>query len=81
MIGRGFKARLRYAFDKSMVSGAIALVALLALLSFAVVGVTATLVVVGGIQPPGDERMDFVEAFWSSLLHALDPGTVAVSRG
>jgi ion channel POLLUX/CASTOR len=73
-------ARLRYAFDKSMAAGTIALIGLLALISFAVIGVAAALVAIGGIEPVGDD-MDFIEAFWASLLRTLDPGTMADDQG
>lgn len=81
MDNRGLRARLRYAFDKTMAAGTIALIGWLALVSFAIIGFAAALVAIGGIEPDGDEPMDFVEAFWASLLRTLDPGTMADDQG
>jgi voltage-gated potassium channel Kch len=77
----GVRARLRYAFDKSMSAGTIALIAWLALISFIVVAAAALLIALAGIQPAGDQKMGFAEGFWSALLHALDSGTIAGDAG
>jgi voltage-gated potassium channel Kch len=81
MGNRGLRARLRYTFDRSMAAGAIALIGWLGLVTFAVIGLAATLITVGGIEPAGDQPMDFVEAFWASLLRTLDPGTMSGDQG
>jgi voltage-gated potassium channel Kch len=81
MSKHGLKARLRYAFDRSMAAGTIALVGWLALISFFVVMFAAALIALGGIQPAGDQKMGFLEGFWDALLHALDSGTIANDVG
>jgi ion channel POLLUX/CASTOR len=81
MDNRGLKARLRYAFDKSMAAGTIALIGWLALVALVLVSVAAALVAIAGIEPAGDEPMGFVEAFWASLMRTLDPGTMGDDQG
>ncbi|MEP6788810.1 MAG: hypothetical protein ABJB40_10295 [Acidobacteriota bacterium] len=78
---RRFLARLRYEFDKSMAAGTVAMIAWLFILSISVVSVAAVLVAIVGIQPSGGGQMSFVEAFWQSLLRAIDTGTMASDEG
>lgn len=83
MIKREILERLRYEFDKSMAAGTVAMIAWLFLLSVGIVMVAAVLVAVVGIQPAGGQQhhMGFVEAFWQSLLRAIDTGTMAGDAG
>lgn len=81
MIKRGIRARLRYEFDKSMAAGTVAMIAWLFILSMAVVTLAAVLVAFIGVQPAGGPAMGFVEAFWQSLLRAIDTGTMAADQG
>ncbi len=77
--------RLRYAFDRSMSRGPLALIGWLGLISGVIVLLGAILVAVVGIvgedadgQP---EEVGFAEALWRSLMHSLDAGTVAGDNG
>ncbi|MGE0180143.1 MAG: hypothetical protein AB7O91_10040 [Sphingomonas sp.] len=77
----GLGARLRYAFDRSMASGTIALIGWLALLSFAVVVVTALILVFASIALNDGVSPGFGEAMWQTLMREMDPGTVAGDTG
>ncbi|MGI8704643.1 MAG: CASTOR/POLLUX-related putative ion channel [Sphingomicrobium sp.] len=81
MKNHGLGARLRYAFDKSMAAGTIALIGWLALVALVLVSVAAALVAIAGVEPTGEEPLDFVEAFWASLMRTLDPGTMGDDQG
>ncbi len=73
--------RLRYAFDRSMAAGTVALIGWLALVSFAVIVTAALILTIGGIRPEGGERLDVIEAAWESLMRTLDPGTMGGDTG
>lgn len=81
MSKRSITTHLRYAFDKSMAAGAVALIGWLFVISLLMVGVAASVVALIGIGPAGDEPMDFFEAFWASLMRTLDPGTMGDDQG
>ena len=72
--------RIRYAFDNMMSKGVIALIGLLGVVTMVFISVVALLVVVLGLFPP-DQKLDFPEAFWASLLRTLDPGTMGQDAG
>jgi ion channel POLLUX/CASTOR len=72
-------ARLRYAFDRSMSRGTPALVAWLAVVTFLLITLFAVITSVFNLrQGQGD---GFFHELFESLLHALDPGTVAGDAG
>ena len=77
--------RLRYAFDRSMSRGPLALIGWLGLISGVIVLLGAMLVAVVGIVGEGTdgqpEEVGFAEALWRSLMHSLDAGTVAGDNG
>jgi voltage-gated potassium channel Kch len=72
--------RLRYRFDATMSRGPIALVGWLALGTLVLIGAGAVVVTVFGIVPD-DGRKGFGGQLFSTLLHAMDPGTVAGDGG
>jgi voltage-gated potassium channel Kch len=74
-------ARLRYAFDKTMAAGPIALIGWLAVLSLLVVVVAGGFLALTRIAPEGGEPLSFVEAFWESLMRTLDSGTMGGDTG
>jgi voltage-gated potassium channel Kch len=74
-------ARLRYAFDKSMAGGPIALIGWLALVSLAIILVAGLILALLEIAPTGSDPMSLVEAFWQSLMREMDPGTLAGDLG
>ncbi|MEN9752059.1 MAG: hypothetical protein RLZZ600_1106 [Actinomycetota bacterium] len=74
------KERLRYGFDNAMSKGLVALIGLLGLASLAFILVMATIVTIFRLNPD-DRELDFGEAFWSSLLRTLDPGTMGQDTG
>ena len=75
-------ARLRYAFDKTMAAGPIALIGWLAVVSLLDHhhcrrrSSRCT-----GIAPEGGEPLGFVEAFWEALMRTLDAGTMGGDAG
>jgi voltage-gated potassium channel Kch len=75
--------RLRYAFDNTMARGTPALVGWLALVTLALIGVFTAVVLIAGLAPENQEstREGVVGQAFSSLLHALDPGTIAGDGG
>ena len=75
------RARLRYAFDKSMAAGPIALIGYLALVSFAIVLIAGITLALFEITATGSDPMSYVEAFWQSLMREMDPGTLAGDTG
>ena len=74
--------RLRYKFDKIVDSGPGVLIGLLALVSLALVLITALLLWLLHIQNTNDSPKDvsLPELVWRSLMHAMDPGNVASDR-
>jgi ion channel POLLUX/CASTOR len=75
------KQRLRYRFDNVMARGVGPQVAMLALLSGAIVLVAATVVAVTRVPTGEDEAPGFVSLLWQSFMHALDPGTITGNEG
>ncbi|MFO7561927.1 MAG: NAD-binding protein [Enhygromyxa sp.] len=71
--------RYRYAFDALMARGAWALITWHLLIVLAAVLLVTLLAVVLGAAPVDEdgEAMSFAALFWSTLMHALDPGTIA----
>ena len=72
--------RLRYRFDATMSNGPIALVLWLAALTVVLILAGVALVLLLGLVPR-DGRHSFVGQMFSTLMHALDPGTVAGDSG
>ncbi|HYC66998.1 CASTOR/POLLUX-related putative ion channel [Brevundimonas sp.] len=71
--------RLRYAFDKSMAAGPVALAGWLALVSLCVIVLAATVLALTRIGPDGG--FDFIEAAWQSLMRTMDAGTMGGDSG
>ena len=76
--GTGFGARLRYEFDNSMARGTPALIAWLFVLT---VGLVLVFALVNLVLDLRDDKLGFWSETFQSLLHALDPGTVAGDTG
>jgi len=75
----GLGEKLRYAFDKSMAAGPIALVGWLSLVTFVVILVAATVLALSGMGPEGG--FNFFEAAWQSLMRTMDAGTMGGDSG
>jgi Trk K+ transport system NAD-binding subunit len=73
--------RLQYAFDNFMAKGFVALISGLGSLSLLFILLAAYIVDITEWGPPDDPNFTFTEAFWSSLLRTLDPGTMADDQG
>ncbi|MEB3222792.1 MAG: hypothetical protein VKS61_12015, partial [Candidatus Sericytochromatia bacterium] len=70
-------ARLRYAIDRLLGLGTLAQVGLLGLLTLVLVGLAVAFLVVSGITPDGHPHgFDAAEAWWVSLAHLFDGGTM-----
>jgi voltage-gated potassium channel Kch len=74
------RQRMRYRFDATMAAGPIALVGWLALVTLALIGLGAIVALIFGLVPD-DGRQSFVGQLFSTLMHAMDPGTVAGDTG
>ncbi|WP_051471730.1 CASTOR/POLLUX-related putative ion channel [Patulibacter minatonensis] len=77
------KERLRYRFDNSMSRGPSALVGWLAVATLVLIVVFSLLVLLTQVAPSTDdgERPGVRQQLFNSLMHALDPGTVAGDSG
>ncbi len=76
-----WRAHLRYAFDKSMAGGAMALIGWLALISLIVITLAGAFLAVTGIAPEGGEPVSFIEGTWESLMRTFDAGTMGGDQG
>src|SRR3954468_11875485 len=72
--------RLQYRFDNTMSRGTPALVAWLAFATLVLVLVFTAVVLIGGLAPD-DNKHGFIGQAFNTVLHALDPGTVAGDTG
>ena len=72
--------RARYAFDNVMARGTPALVGWLGLATLALIALFTAIVLIGHLAPKG-EHHGIVGQGFESLLHALDPGTIAEDGG
>lgn len=70
------RQRLRYAFDNTMARGTSALVGYLAVATLALIAIGVAAVLIGGFTP-AEGRHSLIGAFFSTLTHAIDPGTLA----
>lgn len=77
----GLGARLRYAFDKSMAAGTIALIGWLGLVSLVIIAIAGAFLALTRIAPEDGEPMSFVEGTWASLMRTLDSGTMGGDNG
>jgi voltage-gated potassium channel Kch len=77
----GLGARLRYAFDKSMAAGTIALIGWLGLVSLVIIAIAGAFLDLTRISPEGEEPMSFIEGTWASLMRTLDSGTMGGDNG
>ncbi len=78
-----FAQKLRYRFDNTMSKGAAALIGWLFLVSLVMIVLFSAVVVLSGAAPAGEggEQPGFLSLLWSTLMHALDAGTVAGDTG
>jgi voltage-gated potassium channel Kch len=72
--------RLRYAFDNTMSRGTSALVTYLAIATLALIGLFTAVMLIGGLVPTGG-RHSFLGGLFTTLEHAMDPGTIANDTG
>jgi voltage-gated potassium channel Kch len=77
----GLGERLRYAFDKSMAGGTIALIGWLAIVSIVIMAVAGAFISLVQVTPENGEPLSFIEAFWASLMRTLDAGTMGGDAG
>lgn len=72
------RQRLRYAFDRTMAMGTIALIGWLGVLSLLLVVIFSVVILIGHFSPPGnnEHRPGVARQLLSSFLHSIDPGTI-----
>src|SRR3954463_12589442 len=77
------RQRLRYAFDNTMSRGTPALVGWLAVVTLLLVALFTLVVLLFGLAPKDDNgsRPGLIGQAFKTVLHALDPGTVAGDAG
>lgn len=73
--------RFAYFFDNTMSRGAGAMIAWLALVSFAFVLLAAVVMIVLSIDPNPDTPSSFIENLWLGAMHAIDAGNLAGDNG
>ncbi len=73
----------RYRFDNTMSRGTIAIIVWLFIISAIMILTFSLFVVIARILPVSSpaESVSIPEVIWSSMMHALDPGTVAGDDG
>ena len=72
--------RLKYSFDKTMSRGLPALIGLLGIVTLIFISLISLVVVIFGLFPE-EQKLDFAEAFWATMLRTLDPGTMGGDTG
>lgn len=72
--------RARYAFDNLMARGTPALIGWLALATVAMIALFSLVILLGNFAP-SEEHHGLVGQTFESLLHTLDPGTIAEDDG
>src|SRR5689334_5866895 len=77
------RQRLRYRFDNTMSRGTPALVGWLGIVTLVVVALFTLVVLIGGLAPKDQSghRPGLIGQGFRTMLHALDPGTVAGDAG
>jgi voltage-gated potassium channel Kch len=80
---RTLRDRLRYAFDNTMAKGTPALIGWLVAATVTLVVLFSIVVLLGDFAPESEdgERPGAIRQLFNSLLHAMDPGTVAGDDG
>src|SRR3712207_5496119 len=75
--------RLRYTFDNTMAAGTPALIGWLVAATLALVVLFSIVVLLGDFAPESEDgdRPGVIRQLFNSLLHAMDPGTVAGDQG
>ncbi|MBA3972517.1 MAG: potassium transporter TrkA, partial [Bacteroidetes bacterium] len=76
-----FSQKFRYKFDNMMSKGPVAMISLLALMSFFVVVLAGLVLSIFRIAPADGEPMTFLESAWQSLMRTMDAGTVGGDSG
>ena len=76
-----WRDRLRHAFDASMSRGTPALIGWLTAATLVLIVVFATINTVFSLRGSADPVQDFPHELFSTLLHALDPGTIGGDTG
>src|SRR5919197_4277992 len=74
------RQRLRYAFDNTMARGTSALIFWLVVATSVLIAVFSAIVLIGKLAP-SNGRPGVIGQLFKSLLHAMDPGTVAGDTG
>lgn len=76
-----FKEHFRYTFDNLMSKGPAAIILWLGIITLIMVLVSAVIVTFIGIVPNDSGSINFMEAFWQSLMRSIDPGTIGGDNG
>jgi len=74
-------SKLKYAFDNTMSKGTPAMIIWLGLFSISIIIFATLVLVLFKIYPEGEEPLNFIEAFWQSMMRTLDPGTMGGDTG
>ncbi len=78
-----YRQKFHYFFDNTLSKGTIALIAWLAIVSFALIVVIAGFVFVTNIAPVGEDgsSLSFSQLAWMGLMRTLDSGTMGGDTG
>ncbi|HMV43507.1 MAG TPA: NAD-binding protein [Leptospiraceae bacterium] len=77
----GIKERIKYEFENTLSKGTIAIIGWLAFGSLLIVILAGIVLTFGQISQNPEEKLNFFEAFWQSLMHALDAGALGADQG
>lgn len=73
--------KINYRFDNVMSKGTIPSIILLLIVSFFMILLFASLVLLLNVSPDGQPNLGFMETVWMSIMRTLDPGTMGDDRG
>lgn len=76
-----FKQRLKYWFDNLMTGSIVPLIIMVVLLAILVTFITTVIIVIANIGEGDKPFESFAEAFWQSLMHVIDQGTITGEGG
>lgn len=76
-----FKERLQYKFENIISSGPMAMIGLLAVLTFIIVLIAGVFLSLTGIPNSDGEQMSFFESSWQSFMRAVDAGALGGDVG
>ncbi len=76
-----FREKIKYKFDNLMSAGPVALISYLAIFSAFILIVFTCLLFFANVHPADIQSQGYIDTFWLSLIHTLDPGVLGEYEG